>query len=92
MLNHCRTFPNLGRDGGLPNGVPEWRDGLCELTTRGAIFTLRAALNSFCAIENLGSPPVSNIVRRRAVRLPNMLISTNASRVRPMQRDRGSDT
>jgi hypothetical protein len=32
-----------GRDGALPGGVPEWREGLGELTTRGLIYTARGA-------------------------------------------------
>ena len=36
-------FSQPGNDGALPNGVPEWRDGLGELTTRGLIYTSRGA-------------------------------------------------
>ena len=36
-------FSQPGKDGTLPNGVPEWRDGLGELTTRGLIYTSRGA-------------------------------------------------
>src|SRR5438876_9912408 len=36
-------FSQPGKDGALPNGVPEWRDGLGELTTRGLIYTSRGA-------------------------------------------------
>src|SRR4051794_33463923 len=36
-------FSQPGKDGRLPSGVPEWRDGLGELTTRGLIYTARGA-------------------------------------------------
>jgi len=36
-------FSQPGNDGALPNGVPEWRHGLGELTTRGLIYTSRGA-------------------------------------------------
>ncbi len=32
-----------GQDGALPDGVPEWRDGVGELMTRGLIYTARDA-------------------------------------------------
>jgi hypothetical protein len=36
-------FSQPGEDGMLPSGVPEWRDGLGDLTTRGLIYTSRGA-------------------------------------------------
>ena len=36
-------FLQPGSDGELPSGVPEWREGLGELTTRGLIYTARGA-------------------------------------------------
>ena len=36
-------FSQPGSDGALPGGVPEWREGLGELTTRGLIYTARPA-------------------------------------------------
>lgn len=36
-------FSQPGEDGTLPSGVPEWRDGLGELTTRGLVYTSRGA-------------------------------------------------
>jgi hypothetical protein len=36
-------FTQPGRDGSLPDGVPEWRDGLGTLTRRGLIYTSRGA-------------------------------------------------
>lgn len=36
-------FSQPGNDGALPSEVPEWRDGLGELTTRGLIYTSRGA-------------------------------------------------
>lgn len=38
-------FSQPGSHGALPRGVPEWRDGLGELTTRGLIYTSRGARN-----------------------------------------------
>lgn len=37
------NFSQPGKEGALPEGVPEWRDGLGELTTRGLIYTSRGA-------------------------------------------------
>jgi hypothetical protein len=36
-------FSQPGNDGALPGGVPQWRDGLGELTTRGLVYTSRGA-------------------------------------------------
>ena len=36
-------FSQPGKDGVLPSGVPEWRDGLGQLTTRGLVYTARGA-------------------------------------------------
>jgi hypothetical protein len=36
-------FSQPGKDGALPSGTPEWREGLGELTPRGLIYTGRNA-------------------------------------------------
>lgn len=38
-------FSQPGKDGALPSGTPEWREGLGELTPRGLIYTGRSARN-----------------------------------------------
>lgn len=38
-----RDFSRPSKDGALPYGVPDWRDGLGELTARGLIYTARGA-------------------------------------------------
>ena len=50
-------FSRPGRDGAWPNGIPEWRDGLGDLTSRGLIYTSRGSRMVVPCDRSLSSQP-----------------------------------